>query len=140
MFSPARDADAGEARIGQHGLADALAEVVARGGIVEGVGDAVLAVRAVGEDVPSEPIHLDAAIVRVVHHRTPERDLVIDRDALYDLLVLQHPGFHHADAPRGEGIERLHASPPWCATHHPARPSDTPAPSRWRGTDACSKA
>ena len=102
------DADASEARIGEHGLAHTLAEVVAGGGVIEVVGDAVLAACAVGEDVPGEPIDFDAAIMRMVHDRTPERGLFVDGDAFHDLVAFQHPGLHHASAARGEGFERLH--------------------------------
>src|SRR5215471_8951011 len=73
-----RDPDPGQQRIGQYHLTDALTEIIDGGAIVLLRVDAVFAFGAPGEDVPSEDVGLDAAVVRVLHDVPPEPDLLVD--------------------------------------------------------------
>ncbi len=67
-------------------------------------GDAVFPFRAVHENIPGEPVHLDATMVRVLHHAAPEADLLIDGHLLDDLEFRHHHRTEHIIAAGGEGV------------------------------------
>jgi hypothetical protein len=58
--------------------------------VIDGVGDAVLAVDAVREDVPGDQVEVDVPILRVLHDTPPERDLLVDRETPEHLDASEH--------------------------------------------------
>ena len=107
MFSPAVRPMPRKQWIGAEHLAHAGAEVVDGLRIVDGVGDAVLAVDAVGEDVPRHDVELDVAILRVLHHAAPEVDLLFDGELLDDFLVGEHRRRDDAGGARRSSPRRI---------------------------------
>ena len=63
-----------------HELADEIRRAPAE--IIVVIGDAVLAVGAVDEDVPRDNAEVDVAVFGVAHHLPPERDLLVNRHLL----------------------------------------------------------
>ncbi len=72
------EADAFEEGICEEHLFDAFAEIVDGGLVVDAVRDSVFAVGSVDENVPSDEVEVDVAILCVLHDLSPESDFFID--------------------------------------------------------------
>ncbi len=93
-----RQADPRQIRIREEHLFNTLSEVVNRSGVIDIVGDSILAVGPIVENVPGNKVEFDITALGITHHLPPECDLLVNGYLLQGLKIVQYLGVVKADS------------------------------------------